>query len=144
MYSERRLYHPVSDRFCFYMNKENNRSSFDLEKQLNYCNRLLNGLKRYNVQLFSKVFKFLKSADHVSSLTTHEFELSDIDKMILGDLVIEYMNGAVYSISCEKILFEYTLVEPVVRYGVFVPGTNSDVTKKINFRLDYLKSLGKI
>lgn len=115
-------------------------STFELEKQVAYCGRLLNGLKEYNKLLYSKVMAYLREVDRTCGNVTHEFELSGMDKAILGDLVIKHFNGMVLEISCSKVLYEYTLVQPVVFRGVMVPGTKSDLTNKIKFKVNFFSN----
>lgn len=106
------------------------------------CSRLLNsGLKKYNPMLYTEVIKYLKSMKSETGIREHSFELSDYDKNILGDLTIKHLGGVIYSFSCDEVLNEYTMVEPVVYKGKFIPGTKSDLTKKIKFKIDFLDML---
>ena len=117
------------------------------EIKINKCTRLLNsGLKKYNPLLFTDVMKYVKSKRDESSkgLQKHSFELSEVDKHILGDLTIEHLGGVVYSISCEDILYEYTMTEPIVYRGKCIPGTKSSLANKIKFKIDYLHMCNKI
>lgn len=118
-------------------------SLFEQEKQAAYCGRLLNGLKEYSPLLFTKVIKYLKTVDNDCNMVSHKFDLSEVDKLVLGDLVIKHFNGMLMDVSCKNVLYEYTLVKPVVYQGVMVPGTNSTLTNKIKFKVNYFKTLNK-
>ena len=118
---------------------------YDTDLKITQCTRLLHsGLKKYNSLLYSEVMKYVKSMKSEKRMQEHTFELSEVDSYILGDLSIQYLGGVVYSISCKDVLYEYTVVEPVVYKGRFIPGTKSDLTNKIKFKIDYLQMCGKI
>lgn len=122
-----------------------NRKGFESDFKVSQCTRLLHsGLKKYSPLLFMNVMGYVKSHNTDVGMQRHTFDLSEVDKHILGDLTIEHLGGVVYSISCKDVLHEYTLVEPVVYKGKSVPGTKSALSNKIRFKIDYLQMCGKL
>lgn len=118
---------------------------YESDYKISQCTRLLHsGLKKYSPLLFTNVMNYVKSHRSEIGMQTHTFNLSEVDKHILGDLTIEYLGGVIYSISCKDILHEYTLVEPIVYKGKSVPGTKSMLSNKIRFKIDYLQMCGKL
>lgn len=113
--------------------------------KITQCTRLLySGLKKYNPLLFTEVIKYLKGVKSDKVMKEHTFKLSEVDSHILGDLSIQHLGGVIYSISCKDVLYEYTIVEPVLYKGKFIPGTKSALTNKIKFKIDYLQMCGKL
>ena len=118
---------------------------YGADLKITQCTRLLHsGLKKYNPLLYSEVMKYVKSMKSEKGMQEHTFKLSEVDSHVLGDLSIQHLGSVIYSISCKDILYEYTIVEPVVYKGRFIPGTKSALTNKIKFKIDYLQMYGKI
>jgi len=114
-----------------------------LEKQVDECVRLLNGLKHYSPHLHKEVLDWVHN-DSNKTKNTHTFELRELDKSILGTLTIKKLGTRVNEISCAETLYEYTMAQPKAYNKVAIPGTTSAITNKIKFKVDLFKAQGKL